>query len=674
MQTSRQIEHVHAKERLLGELPLFGTLSRSALRGLARASTLRSCPKGSVVARRGEPCRGLSFILSGRCKARRELPGARQLRTTLLGGGDLFGEREWLTGDPFRATIEVSTDAEILTIPTLELGNVVRTNPALLHRLVPGLIAAGLELEQASAGLATAAAGRIATILFVEDGEQLDSVESVTRRIASRTAAATRAGTLLLNLRRDGAPQAADWIKGLPAAANTDAALPPGAGFKATSGEEFDELALAMRDAGQAACIGLLLSQLNTHYPFIVVHADGLLPVACTVELLVQSDLAVVYFGEDDASLLKARLLINEARDSASPKVLRLCPVVTANSRRIDSQLVDLSGRINAPVWGILRLSNPAALDHHIRYVAHTIGRCRTGLALSSGAAKGLAHIGVIQVLEENGIEIDVVAGTSMGAYVGACWCFGHNGGQLQQLAGQVSDRWGVFKLTDPQFPPRRGFIAGKKAKARIMETIGDATFSDLERPLRVVATELDTLRSRVIDSGHLATAVHASMAMPGICVPVGVDGVQMTDGAVSNPLPVDVLERMGIERIIAVSTQPTLDDIDACRLSTGIEKPPTGWRRILGAINRQINYFARGNVLDTLMRGLQGSQLRLVEAAARRADVFIQVYPCDSRWYQFDESAKYIAAGRAAAIARLGEIRQLQGHPATTPSSREMP
>src|SRR4029450_8466104 len=86
----------------------------------------------------------------------------------------------------------------------------------------------------------------------------------------------------------------------------------------------------------------------------------------------------------------------------------------------------------------------------HTKRLAREIGRCRIGLALSSGSAKGLAHIGVIQVLEENGIEIDCIAGSSMGAYVGAHWAYGLNGEQLEKIARETEGRWGYLRLLDP--------------------------------------------------------------------------------------------------------------------------------------------------------------------------------------------------------------------------------
>ena len=194
----------------------------------------------------------------------------------------------------------------------------------------------------------------------------------------------------------------------------------------------------------------------------------------------------------------------------------------------------------------------------HINRLAREIARCRIGLALSSGGAKALAHIGVIQVLEEYGIEVDCIAGSSMGAYVGSIWAYGLDGTRLEKIARELEGRWGLMRLIDPVIPPRRGFIRTRRTIARLRRSIGDAHFSDLIRPLRVLATRLDTLERVVFSSGEVAPAVDASIAIPGVCVPVTLDKEIYIDGGIADPLPVDVLMEMGIERIIAVNVIPT--------------------------------------------------------------------------------------------------------------------
>ena len=128
-------------------------------------------------------------------------------------------------------------------------------------------------------------------------------------------------------------------------------------------------------------------------------------------------------------------------------------------------------------------ISPPKLFGADVRRLAREVGGRLVGLALSSGAAKGFAHIGVIQVLEENGIEVDVVAGSSMGAYVGSLWSQGNDGTELERLARELESRWALWSLVDPVFPPRQGFLRGFAVKRRLMRTLGHARFADMARP-----------------------------------------------------------------------------------------------------------------------------------------------------------------------------------------------
>jgi NTE family protein len=287
------------------------------------------------------------------------------------------------------------------------------------------------------------------------------------------------------------------------------------------------------------------------------------------------------------------------------------------------------------------------------------------GLALSSGGAKGLAHIGVIQVLEEHGIEVLEVAGTSIGAYVGAMWASGLNGGELEALAAEMKTSRDLLSLIDPALPPRRGFVRGKRIEKRMRHTLGKTTFSQLKKSLSVIATELDGYRRVVFDSGDVASAVRASLAIPGILEPANRDGIDYIDGGVSDPLPVDVLLDKPVDLVIAVSVIPALADlpeggrepIDCIEQAT-----PSLLRRSMVGLNRKLNYFAKGNLLDILRTAAFGSQLRLVEFSATQADVLIRPVCNDSRWHDYTAWRDYIAVGREAAEAAVPEIlRKLQ-------------
>lgn len=293
----------------------------------------------------------------------------------------------------------------------------------------------------------------------------------------------------------------------------------------------------------------------------------------------------------------------------------------------------------------------------------------KIGLALSCGGARGLAHVGVIQVLEEEGVPISAIAGTSMGAYVGSLWAAGLHGKKLEELAREIKDRKTLLRLLDPVFPPSEGLIRGEKIRVHLERSLGALSFSELPKPLLVIATDLDDLSAHVFDSGSVAAAVHASSAIPGVCAPVHLNGRRYVDGGASEPLPVTLLKaQLGVDVVIAVNVMPTQRDIGGCR-DVAVEGPPkesknflTRWLRRLW---KSINLLAYGNVMDTFQRSLMTAQLRLVAKESERADVVIHPFFCESTWFDYENFDRYISAGREAARAALPQIRALLNQPA---------
>jgi len=293
----------------------------------------------------------------------------------------------------------------------------------------------------------------------------------------------------------------------------------------------------------------------------------------------------------------------------------------------------------------------------------------KIGLALSCGGARGLAHVGVIQILEEEGIQVSAIAGTSMGAYVGSLWAAGLNGTKLEALAREIKDRKTMLRLLDPLFPPSEGLIRGEKIRKHLERSLGTLSFTELAKPLLVIATDLDDLSAHVFDSGPVAAAVHASSAIPGVCAPVRLNGRRYVDGGASEPLPVSLLKaRLGADVVIAVNVMPTPQDIGDCR-ETVFEGPPkvsgNAVLRWLARIWKSINLMAYGNVMDTFRRSLMTAQLRLVAKESERADVVIHPFFCQSTWFDYENFDRYISAGREAARAALPQIRALLNQPA---------
>ncbi len=299
------------------------------------------------------------------------------------------------------------------------------------------------------------------------------------------------------------------------------------------------------------------------------------------------------------------------------------------------------------------------------------------GLALSCGGARGLAHVGVIQVLEEEGIPISAIAGTSMGAYVGSLWAAGLNGRKLEGLAREIKDRKTLLRLLDPLFPPSEGLIRGHKIRRHLERSLGGLSFAELKIPMLIIATDLDSLSAHVFDSGPVAAAVHASAAIPGVCAPVRLNGRRFIDGGASEPLPVTLLKvRYGVDHVIAVNVMPTPQDIEECRDKT-FQPPKKSDRnvlsRFLGRFWHSINLLAYGNVMDTFRRALSSAQFRLVSKECERADLVLHPLVCQSTWHDFEHFDRYIAAGREAAKAALPEIRRMLNQPAKPEQAHEL-
>jgi NTE family protein len=175
----------------------------------------------------------------------------------------------------------------------------------------------------------------------------------------------------------------------------------------------------------------------------------------------------------------------------------------------------------------------------------------KIGLALGSGASRGWAHIGVIQALEELGIKIDIVAGCSIGAYVGAAYA----SGKLEPLSDWVKSltEWQVFALMGVGFY-RGGLVSGLKVFKALEDNFAFSDFNNLHKPFAAVATDLYSGREVNFTQGSVIEAVRASCAIPGLFPPVCVNKRWLVDGGVVNPVPVNLCRLLGADIVFAIN------------------------------------------------------------------------------------------------------------------------
>lgn len=176
----------------------------------------------------------------------------------------------------------------------------------------------------------------------------------------------------------------------------------------------------------------------------------------------------------------------------------------------------------------------------------------KIGLALGSGGAKGLAHIGIIKVLEENNIPIDFIAGSSIGAMIGGCYAASKNINEIEKIALKTNSRQ-MLSLIDPAIS-RGGLVRGEKIKKFLEQFVDGINVGDCKIPFAAVATDLKNGDSIILKKGKLSEVIRASIACPPVFRPVEIESRILSDGGFSMPVPVEVVREMGADIVIAVN------------------------------------------------------------------------------------------------------------------------
>lgn len=267
--------------------------------------------------------------------------------------------------------------------------------------------------------------------------------------------------------------------------------------------------------------------------------------------------------------------------------------------------------------------------------------RKKVGLALGSGAARGLAHIGVLEVLEKEGIPVDMIAGASSGAAVGALYAQSMDASKIRKQTLALSWRQ-LAQLIDPALP-KTGLIKGKKIRDFLAEFVGgDIKFSDLKIPMACVATDIDTGEEVVIDQGSVLEAIRASISLPAIFTIVKRGGRYLVDGGLINPVPVSVVKQMGADLVIAVNVIPDVVDrvhhqVDDKR-KRGSKEP---------------------NIFHIIMQSLHIATYAFVRASLEEADVVIEPHVVHLGPGEFHHAREFILQGELAARSSIPEIKR---------------
>ncbi len=253
---------------------------------------------------------------------------------------------------------------------------------------------------------------------------------------------------------------------------------------------------------------------------------------------------------------------------------------------------------------------------------AKPTARPRVGVALGGGFARGIAHLGVLSVLEKENIPVDYLAGTSAGAMLAIAYASGHPIHEIvaQARATRFKD-FGNWKLS------WMGLASNQKLAHYPRKFLGVSTFEELRIPLAIAATDLGTGEPVYFKSGPLGPALRASCAYPGMFMPVEVDGRMLVDGFLAAPVPVDAVRKMGADVVIAIFLE--------------------------AANNRR-----PASIVDVIGLSFAILQRHADLEWRRTADVIVEPVVKDFLWDDFEKTSELIAAGETAGRAALPKIR----------------
>lgn len=272
----------------------------------------------------------------------------------------------------------------------------------------------------------------------------------------------------------------------------------------------------------------------------------------------------------------------------------------------------------------------------------------KVGLALGSGAARGWAHIGVIRALEEAGYKPDIIAGCSIGAFVGAA-CASGDLDMLEEWVGKLT--WqNVLKLLDPSWAG--GLIKGEKLIAFFRQHFLDQEFSALKIPFACVATDLANGREVWLKEGSVADAVRASIAMPGLFTPAERNGRLLVDGGLVNPVPVSLCRYMGADIVIAVDLGADLTGRAMRReeILTDDDNQRSWLQRLRGSIGLG-GAAATPSMMSVMSSSINIMQVRIARSrlAGEPADVLLTPMLSGLGLMDYHRGPEAIAEGRAA-------------------------
>ena len=630
----------------LETIPIFSFFTRAELEVAEKLFKEVSFAKDDVIMRIGDPGDIFYVVLDGELEVWDASQPPRQ--TGSIRKGDYFGEMALLQGGKRTATVTVARRARLLAIDKPAFDQLFLRNPKAIEYFARVLskrlagVTRGERIQRATTTISVASRGGLKGETLVASAlaailKHITATEVI--HVEVRPAREAQDPTILdlLSDSLEAAPR--KFAPSLAGAGPTvlKIALPPG-----------------LDTPAYANLLSNLVSKLSDGFSFIVLdlgsETAGLVESASAY-----SDVFVALVdrpgddpGTGDPRSMKVLRVINLANPTSRPVPISSSePFVIPRSSAL--------GRSTAEASEFIRANPRSAPALPIYRLAHKLLGTSIGLALGGGAAFGLAHIGVLKVLEDAGVPIDLVAGCSQGSIIAVGYASGLPVSEMIDIAHHLGTKRNFIFASDPTFFTKPGILAGQRFLTIMRPYLkGKETFEQLVLPCRTVATDIETGERIAIGTGRLETAFRASSSVPMVMAPIKVGEHVLVDGGVADPVPAEVAVDMGADLTVAVNVVP--------RMKRGVETVLSSWYRKINAFN-PLNYLVDAedmpNLFDIVMNSMQILQYELGNFKAISADVLINPDLSDFTWIEYYRADELIERGARAAERALPALKK---------------
>ncbi len=702
----------NTKLPILKQIPIFQGLNWFALNRISRHVEIVDFNKGDIICQQGAPADAFYALVSGRVYSYSLSPAGHKEDVDFILRGMQFGIISALTGENHSHTYEAINDSVVVKINKDSFSQLLKSIPQLAVALSQGLS------RRIRSHVTHTKKTQESNIIAVYAPVKGSGSSTYATNLALSLKEQTNKKILLLSLSSDKNEERIDLANIAGDHHSILNTITKGVLTVDLLSVKFDP-----QNTTPMSKINQLISATVNDYNYIVLDLPNEMDDV-VMKTLTQSDVIHLVSIANEQDLDTTRHVIDKLSEQLKERfhAERVQVIISGVKTGEHISPLEIKKILNYDVFWVLPHLQPAEFTYKkvilgfafvevdakseyaqtIRRLSRQVSKVMIGLVLGGGAALGMAHIGVIRVLEREGIPIDVVVGSSMGAVIASLWSVGYTAQDIEKFGREFESKSGVLKLYDPPirraivlfslvvlfmilklfwigilflvlvipvaFLPISGLVRGDAIVRWLKIKLDNKTFHETKIPLRIVIYDLFHRQEIVIGQGSLADAVRKSIAIPGVIKPIMESRQMIIDGGVLNPLPTNVLTDMGVKKIIAVNVLQSPEEVDwsqqredenliKCFNLSFVKHP---FKFIGFRLGRITSKAFTPNIADIIVRTLQASEFMVAEQSAKQADVLIHPDLRGISWFEFYEVNQLIKRGEEAAEKVLPAIKAL--------------